>query len=121
MASLSRQDRGHPRALALVVLLGLLPGFAYCAAMFSGLALGFLAPARFLVEKLLAPAWAELGFYALVLGGSALSAVLSLGSDENQPARNSAARALGWIAVLLLLVNVPMSVFQLHRLLARSL
>jgi hypothetical protein len=110
-----------PLGLAFVVLLGLLPGLAYFAAMIAGLAFGNLVPARFLVEKLLQPMWAELLFYGLVLGGCALSAVLSLGPAEDQRTRRSAARALGWVAVVLLLVNLPMSMFQLHRLLARSL
>lgn len=102
-------------------VLGLLPGLSYSAVMVAGLGFGVLAPVRFLVERLRAPSWPELVFYALVLGGCALSAVLSLGPDAGMTRRSRSAKVFDWIAVLLLIVNTPMSIFQLHRLLARAL
>ena len=105
----------------LFVVVGLLPGLCYFVFMVAGLGFGVIGPVRFLVERLLAPSWSELVFYALVLGGCALSATLSLSPDEMVTRRGAWRKAFGWIAVLLLIVNTPMSIFQLHRLLARAL
>lgn len=105
----------------VIAVLGIVPGAAYFSAMVGGLAFGVTRPAEYLVVALLAPAWSELVFYALVLGGCALTALLGLCAGERQNAQGSCMRVLGGIAVLLLVFDTPMSLWQFHRMLAHSM
>lgn len=104
-----------------IAVVGILPGGVYFAAMIAGLAFGATHPAEYLVGTLLAPDWSELVFYALVLGGCALTALLGLCAGDKQNVRGRCLRSLGGIAVALLVFDTPMSVFQFHRMLAHDM
>jgi hypothetical protein len=96
-------------ALGLAVV-GLIPGFGYLAIFVCGI-LGALDSVRLAAERL--PAW----FAPMAIAGLIFSAMVGLSSGTNGD-RRFGLRACAWLAVLLMVVDVPLMLVQLASLFA---
>ena len=99
-------------------LFGFVPGFVYSVIVMLGALLGIRVPAVFSADALGASAWSAPALYILVIGGSALSVVASLSLANGHSAWNRCVRTCGWSGVVLLLINVPLILFQIVIMLA---
>ena len=94
-------------------LFGFVPGFVYSVIVMLGVLFGIRVPAVFFADALVASAWSAPVLYILVIGGSALSVVASLSLNNGPSAWNRRVRACGWSGFVLLLINVPLLLYQI--------
>ncbi len=94
--------------------LGFLPGLAYTVIFTMGAVLGIRGPVVLLVDLLVGSVWSAPVFYFLVIGGSALSVMVALSLADERWAFGRLTRISGWSGFVLLLINVPLLLFQMH-------
>lgn len=87
---------------------------AYFLTMALGGMGGVRVPAAVLTAILTRWTWAAPVFYLLVVGGSAWGVVISLCREAGGESGCRGTRAAGWVAFALLVVNVPLLLFQVH-------
>lgn len=91
---------------------GTFPALGYGLAIVLGAAFGIRSPARWIANVLMWSAWTGPVFVLLLFGGLAVAILNGLLAEESTTAEAKGYRDAGWFAFTLLLITVPLLMFQ---------
>jgi len=91
---------------------GMLPALGYSLAVGLGGVFGIRGPARWLADVLMMSTWTGPVLYFLLFGGLAIPILNGLLAEGSSDAAAKTYGAAGWCAFALLLITVPLLMFQ---------
>ena len=97
----------------LIGWLGITPAIVFCGAILLGAVLKIRRPAQFLSEWVMNHSWSGAVFVLTVLGGLLWVLIRAMSADPDSSVESCNRRRLGWVAFGLLLVTVPLMLFQI--------
>ncbi|MCC7374314.1 MAG: hypothetical protein IT581_06645 [Verrucomicrobiales bacterium] len=97
----------------LIGWLGITPAIVFCGVILFGAALKIRRPAQLLSEWVMTHSWSGAVYLVTVLGGLVWVLIRAVSADQDSSVESCDRRRLGWVAFGLLLVTVPLMLFQI--------
>ncbi|MBL9134338.1 MAG: hypothetical protein JNK85_00655 [Verrucomicrobiales bacterium] len=96
------------------------PALLFCGAVLLGAAFRMRGPARVIADWVMTTSWGGTVYVFTVLGGLLWTLIRALSAEPDASVEAGDRRCLGWVAFGLLLVTIPLMLFQVLFIFAES-